>query len=97
MSSTKRLIEQNEEQKRVATRIAVEAGVLTCCDRHGSIFRGGIVDIADAYRVGNAKFSRNDEEVRGAFTERTEMWDTIKRVVENSGIECCRCAKEDED
>ena len=91
MSITKR-IDANEDRERVATSLAIEAGVLQSCDIHTSVFRGD-AEIVSAYKLGNSKFESDGLGI--IFADRREMTDTIKRVVENiGGTECCQCAKE---
>ena len=90
MSVTKRLMDENEDREKVATSLAVEAGALESCDIHGSFFRGD-AEIVSAYKLGNAKFESDG--LGTIFSDRTEMTDTIKRVVENiGGTECYQCA-----
>jgi hypothetical protein len=91
MSFSKRLIERYEEQERVARRIAVQAGVLKHCDLHPDYIVSADAELQDAYKLGNAKFTRG--ELREFFDERNEMTDAIKKVVQNSAIECFVCAK----
>jgi hypothetical protein len=93
MSGIKRAMEEIEQQDRVARRIALKSGVLESCKDHGIVFRGNAA-IVDAYKLGNANFSVGDEEVCGAFADRTEMTDAIKRVVEHDcAIECYDCER----
>jgi hypothetical protein len=92
MSASKRLMEQNEEQERVAIRIAIEAGVLQRCEHHAGFYFSGGCDVVDAYRLGNYKFKKG--ELKDVFETPLEMTNTIKKVVEenHANDECQRCA-----
>lgn len=93
MGATKRLIEQNEEQERVAVRIAVQAGVLEQCDRHADCVYDGGNNVQNAYRTAAYRFKR-EADLQNLFSNQKELTDTIQRVVrENCGSdECQRCA-----
>ena len=91
MGIAKRMMEENEQQLGVAINIAVEADVLAQCEFHNDVFFEGSEDITEAYKLGNAKFSRG--ELEGDFDDRTQMTDLIKEVVEeNCADECHSCA-----
>ncbi|MGA9070037.1 MAG: hypothetical protein WB424_07275 [Terracidiphilus sp.] len=92
MSIVKRLMEHQEEQARVATKIAVDAGVLKKCEWHDNVINM-FGDEADAYKLGNYLFSNG--KLEGVFSERTEMTDAIKNAIQSAGIECALCAKID--
>ena len=90
MSVTK-MMDENEDREKVATSLAIEAGVLKSCDIHTSVFRGD-AEIVSAYKLGNSKFESDGLGI--IFADRREMTDTIKRAVENiGGAECHKCAK----
>jgi hypothetical protein len=55
MGGMKRLMEQEEEQRRVATRIALEAGVLKSCEVHHEIYDPMGGNFENAYKLGNYK------------------------------------------
>jgi hypothetical protein len=90
MSYTKRLMELREQQHAVATQIAVEAEVLARCEYHGEVWNN-YGDKESAYKLANYKFTNN--QLTEIFTERAEMTDIIKKVIEEAGIGCSRCAK----
>jgi hypothetical protein len=93
MGATKRQMEHYENQRNVAIRIAIQAGVLKRCENHEDCVFDGGSDPQGAYMLGNAKFTR--EELKGIFDTRPEMTDCIKKAIEeHHGIdECPRCAK----
>jgi hypothetical protein len=91
MGATKRLIEEQERKHDVATAIAVQAGVLKHCEFHSYIYDAGNWDNTPAYKLANAKFTKGA--LKEVFDDRTEMTDTIKKVVEGAPDECYYCAK----
>jgi hypothetical protein len=93
MGVTKRLMEHYENQRDVAIRIAIQAGVLKRCEIHSDCVFGGGSDSQGAYKLGNSKFTAG--ELEGIFDERTEMTDCIKKAIEEHHAidECPRCAK----
>lgn len=93
MGATKELMEHYEDQRRVAIRIAIEAGVLQRCEMHEDCVFSGGSDVVGAYKLGNYKFKK--DEFKGIFDTPVEMTDEIKKVVqEHEAIdECPRCAK----
>ena len=95
MGGAKRLMEQMEEQRMVATQIAIEAGVLKRCEFHGEVYDPLAGDNTPAYKLGNYKLSKG--ELGGVFSSSREMTDAIKAAVEEAAMECCGCAKERED
>ena len=90
MSFRKRLLEHQENQRRVAIGIACEAGSLAECEFHAGTFVWRS-DPCDAYRLGNSKFTKG--ELKGVFRTRREMTDEIKAAIENSVVECQWCAR----
>ncbi len=97
MGGTKRMMEDHEQQCGAAIGIALQAGVLERCKFHDDAVFEGAADITEAYKLGNAKFSKG--ELEGIFDDRKEMTDVIKEVVEDHPAEECPfCAKvRDED
>lgn len=91
MSGIKRLIEQQEEQHRVAEQIAIECGVLKRCEHHGEVYEFDAMDKTPAYKLGNFKFTKG--ELKGIFDDRKEMNDAIQAAIKNSGMECVRCSE----
>ena len=75
MSLTKRLMEQREAQLEEATAIAAEAGCLKRCEYHPEIVWETFEDPAEAYKIGNARFTAN--ELQTDFASRRELTDTI--------------------
>ena len=91
MGVAKRIQEDYEQQRSRAIDIAVESNVLEQCEFHDDTVFEGSKDITEAYKLGNAKFSRGD--LDGDFDDRTQMTDLIKEVVEeNCADECPSCA-----
>jgi hypothetical protein len=80
-------------QRDAAISIAVSAGLLRRCEWHPEIvLQGDRTRIEDAYRWGNAKFSRGG--LAGIFESRREMTDAIKYAENEHGLDDCpRCDK----
>lgn len=93
MSQAKRLLEAQEEKRRVAMEIAIAAGVINRCEFHGDcLFMGG-AEQESAYKLGNYKFGKN--ELAHVFETRKEMTDAIKAAIEEIGLEeCYRCSQD---
>ena len=89
MGGMKRLMEQQEEQRRVATEIAVAAGALKVCDLHFEVY-DPMGDKEGAYRLGNYKFTHGQIPI---FHTRQEMTETIKEAIDDAAMECATCAK----
>lgn len=87
------MMEEAEAKCGIALQIALEAGVLTQCEFHEDYIYEGGEEIESAYKLANHKFSHG--EIEGVFSNRREMTDTIKDVVEdhNTADECYACAK----
>lgn len=90
MGQMKRLMEAAEEKRSRAIGIAIQAGVLKCCEFHDEVFVGS-KDVVEAYKRGNARFEKDS--LGEAFDTRREMTDYIKEVVEDAAEECWCCAK----
>ena len=76
----------------VATGIAVDAGVLEQCEFHPEIVWEIHGDREDAYKLGNARFSKGG--LLNHFKSRRELTDAIKDAIEQSGMDGCQiCAK----
>lgn len=90
MGLMKREMMRQEDIRFSAIGVALEAGNLKRCEFHDDIVLENWGDPKDAYRLGNAKFSRGEA---GDFLSRREMTDTIKSVIEEAGEECPCCAK----
>jgi hypothetical protein len=83
---------EREAQDGVATSIAVAAGVMTECPIHEDVVMEGGADPVDAYRLGNAMFTRGEVAL---FESRREMTDALKRVMAGyRPSECFRCEAE---
>lgn len=92
MGIAKRHMEEMEDKRNLALRIAVDAGVLDECEYHDGTYTEGSNDIEEAYKLGNARITSG--ELEGAFDSRREMTDLIKEVVtENCSDECYSCAR----
>ena len=90
MGQAKKEMMRQEELLYEAADIAVEAGVLRRCKYHPDIVWDNHGDRSDAYKLGNARFSRGEV---GDFRSRRELTDAIKNAIEQSGDECYLCAK----
>jgi len=90
VGGTKSLIDDWEHQEHVARSIAIEAEVMDTCEVHGTAFVTGL-EVENAYRVANARYSSG--QYHDVFASRREMTDAIKRVVDNSYVECSLCEK----
>ena len=92
MGFSKRQIDDQEAKDLRATRIAIEARVLSCCEIHHCVFEGN-EEIVSAYKVGNALWSAG--KIPEAFATRREMTDIIKDRVEYyaASRECPLCEK----
>ncbi len=96
MGLTKRLMELQEAQCEEATNIAVEAGCLEQCEYHSDMVWETFEDPAEAYKIGNARFTAN--ELQTEFRSRRELTDAIKEAIEEAGIDGCSiCTKVLED
>jgi hypothetical protein len=91
MGYAKRQMQLEQDQRMVAEEIAVDAGRLKRCEFHSEVYGAPGEDNTPAYMRGNRLFSAG--ELNGVFSDRTEMTDTIKAVVEDSAMECGYCAK----
>ena len=91
----KHKLELQEEQRRQAALIAIEAGAISACEIHEGVY----VDSGDsesAYRLANHYFNVRDVLTDG-FETRREMTDAIKSVLEDAGSTCAFCQKIFED
>jgi hypothetical protein len=83
---------RHQDQLVEATEIAVQAGVLKRCEFHDDIVWDVFGDHAEAYKIGNARFTAG--ELRADFRSRRELTDAIKAAIEHSGVSGCPlCAK----
>lgn len=74
----------------VTMGIAVTAGLLRQSEWCGTVLEGDRTRREDAYRIGNAKFTRG--ELAGVFGTRREMTDAVKDVENEHGLNSCpRC------
>ncbi len=95
MSLVKRMIERHEDQRQVATEIAIDAKVLVRCPYHGEVYDADAGGNEPAYKLGNYRLSHG--QLGTVFSSSREMTDAVKAAVEDAGIECCFCAKEQAD
>ncbi len=88
-----RQLERIESQREAATWIALEAKLLKKCEVHEEIFSAGEFDYTPGYKLGNYMITKG--EFPGVFDadDRSEMTETVKRVVELAPDECFICAK----
>ena len=93
MGFTKRLIELQEEQRDVATQIALDSGVLKRCEFHGEIYDPETGDKTPAYKLGNFRLSAG--KLGKVFSSSREMTDMVKAVIDDAAMECYICAKEE--
>ena len=91
MGYAKRMMEEHEDKLSAAMKIALDARVLKHCEFHDDYILETGEDIAEAYRVGNARFTEG--RFGDVFASRREMTDCIKEVVEEQPDECYLCAK----
>ena len=83
---------RHDAQIQEATGIAVEAGVLRTCEYHTDITMEGGADPQEAYKIGNARFTRGELQAR--FESRKELTDAIKAAIDEIALdECPLCAK----
>ncbi|MCX5889128.1 MAG: hypothetical protein NTY36_06700 [Deltaproteobacteria bacterium] len=68
MGLAKRKLEEIQEKQFVGLFILIKASVLEPCEFHEDVFLSGDADIEDAYRLGNAKWSKG--ELREVFLNR---------------------------
>ena len=66
MSQAKRMMEHAESQRLAAVDICLAAKVLRVCEFHGDIILEGPSEDEYAYRVGNAKFTKDELEGRSS-------------------------------
>jgi len=90
MSGAKRMIELREEQRDVATEIAVDAGVLKRCYLHSEIY-DALGENTPAYKLGNYRLSAG--KLGRTFSSSREMTDTVQAVIQDAAMECYTCAK----
>jgi hypothetical protein len=86
-----RMLDDYEEQRSVAIRIAVEAGVLKVCEYHPDFLYAGSAEKESAYKLGNYKFTK--DELKAVFSDRREMTDAIKAAIDEWDFseKCARC------
>ncbi|ENM5750194.1 hypothetical protein [Vibrio mimicus] len=93
MSGTQRFLDSQEEKRRAAILIAIDAGALKYCEVHDDILLEGSSDIEEAYRLGNSRFTQG--KLNGVFDSRTEMTDLILEAKEYANYRCERCEDPD--
>lgn len=81
------LLELQEEQRRVATDIAIAAGVLHVCEFHGVAYQSG-APMDTAYKIASARFSRGQIE-SGLFKTQRELTDAVKSAVADQAAFGC--------
>ena len=96
LSGGKQMMEDYENKREVALRIAIEAGVLEQCEDHDECVFEGHEEIKQAYILANSKYTTG--ELEGVFVDKQEMTDIIKEVVEdNPASDCPLCDKNKND
>ena len=85
------MMEHKDNQRAVATDIALRAGVLVRCEFHETVYDALAGDDAAAHELGNSLFSSG--ELKGVFSDREEMTDAIQAAIDEAGPECYSCAK----
>ena len=91
MGRAKRILEHKQDQRDTANSIACEAGCIKECKYHQGAFVNQHSDPADAFRLGNSKFTKG--ELDRVFRTRKEMTDEIKAAIEDAADECYACAR----
>jgi hypothetical protein len=72
--------------------VAVSAGLRRCEWHPDIVMEGDRTRHEDAYRLGNARFTRGD--FSGVFATRRQMTDAIKNAENEDGLNSCpRCDK----
>lgn len=94
MSQIKHESDRLETNRRIATWIAIEKGAIYECEYHPGTYLDNYDSIANqkAYQFANYLYSSKDPRV-SEFRSQKELTDTIKHVIEESGIECYGCVK----
>ena len=95
MGFEKHKLECQEDQRRAAARIAMEAGAIHACEIHEGVY----IDCGDdesAYRFANHLYTTHDGLADG-FGTRREMTDAIKFVLDDAASVCPFCQKITED
>ena len=91
MGRAKQILEHKQNQRDIANSIACEAGCVEECKYHEGTFVDRLSDPADAFRLGNSKFTRG--ELDRVFRTRKEMTDEIKAAIEDAADKCYACAR----
>ena len=87
MSGAKRLLEQAEDQRRIALEILVGAKVAEPCPAHGHLVYRNL-DPTPAYIRANARW-RRDAKLRDLFGTVRELTDEIKSIFETDASDRC--------
>lgn len=99
MGFMKHQMEKEEQQRKVAESIAIEAAAIKECEYHEDV----LIDRGDpsanelAYKIANSRFSKKDEIIVDLFEDRRELTNIIKQVIDAAGDECYSCSKLDEE
>jgi hypothetical protein len=96
MSGSKDIFADSEHATGLATRVAVAAGVLKKCPYHDVVFNDSVLepDYRKAYAYGN-KMINDNEITLGETVSKGKFSATIKKVIDQSAIDCWQCAKFD--
>ena len=91
MSGAKRMMEQEDEQRRRAIDIAIRARVIKICEWHDDVVLRGERDVTDAYKLGNYMRGR-DTTLQGVFPKSSHLTDAIQAVANEFVLDDCpRC------
>ena len=85
MGQAKKEMMRREELHLQATEIAVDAGVLRRCEWHEDVVLDTGGDPSDAYRLGNARFSRGEA---GDFRSRREQGYPPNKASKKRPVRC---------
>lgn len=94
MGFTKRMLEAQQEQRAVATRIALESGALAQCEYHEELHDGD-GDVDAAYESAEAKF--NAGELHDTFESTDELRSVLEDVIQSQPEECPSCERMNDD
>ena len=86
------MLEQQEEQRRVSTDIAIKAKALRVCEFHGMAFSGDSIGAAEklslACQIANSMWSAGQIEA-GLFASRRDLTDSIKSAIDDHPATGC--------
>ncbi len=89
-----RIVEMQESQRNAAVEIATKAGCVRLCEGCTVNLLLSASPIESAYRLGNMMFTRG--ELAGVFSDRREMTDEIKQLIDETQDRCYECEPDDD-